>query len=63
MSTEQRNQFNDIAKWILWISLSISSFLIANTYNKVDEKMNRISEKMESMEARIIRIEYEVKLK
>ncbi len=63
MSTEQRSQINDIAKWVLWGSLSISSFLVAKTYNSVDSKMEKIIEKVEKVESRLIRVEYELKLK
>lgn len=63
MSIEQRSQITDIAKWVLWLSISVSSFLIANTYQKVDSKMDKLSEKAEAIEARLIRVEYELKLK
>jgi hypothetical protein len=70
MSVEHRHQINDIAKWILWASISVSSFLIANTYQKVEAKMDKTEdkidktyEKVEAIEARMIRVEYELKLK
>lgn len=63
MSIEQRHQINDIAKWVLWASISVSSFLIANTYQKVDAKMDKTYDKIESIESRLIRVEYELKLK
>ena len=63
MTTESTNQINTIFKWLLWVSISISSFLVANTYNKVDAKMEKIIDKMEAVDARLIRVEYELKLK
>lgn len=70
MSIEQREQVRDIMKWILYGSVSISSFLIANTYRDNHESMKEtqaslkeIASKVQSIEARIIRIEYELKLK
>jgi len=63
MSLDQRNQITDVLKWILWGSLSISSFLVASTYNKVEAKIDKTYEKLESIESRMIRVEYELKLK
>lgn len=63
MSTQQRDQITDIFKWVLWGSLSVSSFLVANTYRDTQSEIKTISEKLQSVEARIIRLEYELKLK
>lgn len=63
MSLDQRNQITDVLKWVLWGSISISSFLVANTYNNVETKIDKTYDKLESIEARMIRVEYELKLK
>lgn len=70
MSTEQRKGMVDIFKILMFISLSISGFLIASKYNEQTEKFDEQHEEIKlirsdlrSIEARTIRIEYELKLK
>jgi hypothetical protein len=81
MSSEKRAQINDVLKWILWASISVSSFLFASAYNRVesrldetdkkielqmdktDGKIDKTYEKVQAIESRMIRVEYELKLK
>jgi hypothetical protein len=74
MSIEQRKQIWDLVKMLIGISLAISSFVIADTYkstrdqleqisNKIDNVEAQQSENLHKMEGRLIRIEYELKLK
>lgn len=81
MSNEKRAQLNDYFKWIFWASISVSSFFMANAYNRVEKrfdetdkkiedqmdkaerKMDKTYEKVQAVESRVIRIEYELKLK
>lgn len=74
MSTEQRKGVVDIFKILMFISLSISGFLIAKKYDEqhedikamrseVKEDIKNISDKIQNIESRTIRMEYELKLK
>lgn len=63
MSLEQRQIALDVFKIAMWVSISISSFLLVATYNNVREDIKEIHEKIDNIEARTIRMEYELKLK
>lgn len=63
MSLEQRQIALDVFKIAMWVSISICSFLLVNTYHEVREDIKDIHDKIENIEARTIRIEYELKLK
>ncbi len=64
MSTEDRGKIaTDVFKVVMYISLSISSFLLVSNYNNAIEKLDKISDKIEQIEVRMIRVEYELKLK
>jgi len=70
MSTEQRRSVIDFFKVVMFISLSISGFLIANQFReqakKFDEQHDDIKSlrtEMKNIGDRTIRIEYELKLR
>ena len=62
MSLEQRTVVTDVMRWILYGSLSIASFLLVSSYNEVKEEIKEINKNTQSLERKIIRIEYELKL-
>lgn len=63
MSVEQRNLVGYVFKLIMYLSLSISGFLIADSYNSVKADVREIKTNVENIEHRVIRMEYELKLK
>ena len=63
MSAEQSRQITDVFKWVAYVAITISSFIISNTYTKMDNKMDKLFEQAEQINARLIRVEYELKLK
>lgn len=63
MSIEQSKQITDVFKWIAYGAIAISSFIISNTYINMSNKMDKLFEKAESIDSRLIRVEYELKLK
>lgn len=63
MSVDQRKTAWDAVKMIVGISLAISSFLIADTYREQKDASHQIIEQLHNIETRVIRIEYELKLK
>jgi hypothetical protein len=64
MSTEDKGKIaTDVFKVVMYISLSISSFLLVSNYNNAIQKLDKISDKIEQIEVRVIRVEYELKLK
>jgi len=59
MSLETRKEILDGIKGIAWIALVVSGFLAVDKLSTIDKKL----EKLEYIEARLIRVEYELKLK
>ncbi len=63
MSAEQSRQITDVFKWVAYGAIAISSFIVSNTYANMSSKMDKLFEKAEQIDARLIRVEYELKLK
>ena len=70
MSTEQKKTAWDITKMIVAVLLGISSFGLVNLYRQqVDEDkrqtevLNSLNSRMQQFEMRMVRVEYELKLK
>lgn len=74
MSLEQRKGIIDFFKIIMLISLSISGFLLASNYTEIKENQDRMKDQLDAhqrevikttneIQNRVIRIEYELKLK
>lgn len=59
MSIEQRKEILDGIKSVAWIALVVVGFFAASKLNEIDHKL----EKLEYIEMRLIRVEYELKLK
>ena len=59
MGAETRKEIVDIAKVFMWVSVSLAGFFAANKLTQIDSKL----EKLDAIEMRVIRIEYELKLK
>jgi len=59
MSIEQRKEFMDVLKVLMWVAISLSGFFAANKLTLIDHKL----EKLDTIEMRVIRMEYELKLK
>ncbi len=81
MSVEQRRQVTEAIKVVVWVIIGICSFLMKETYQeqqrklqkigdeqeqnvqKIGAQLEKIDNKVESIESRLIRTEYELKLK
>lgn len=63
MSAEQSKQITDIFKWLAYGAVMICCFILSSTYLEVKENIQNISDKVQSIESRVIRMEYELKLK
>lgn len=63
MSIDQARQVTEIMKIVMYIAVSIASFLMVSTYNSASDKLDSIDDKIDSVEKRLIRVEYEMKLK
>jgi hypothetical protein len=63
MSTEMRTDITTVMKWIMYGSISLASFLMVTSYNEVKTDIKRVAEKADNIEKKIIRIEYELKLR
>ena len=63
MSFEQKENITLVMKWILYGSLSIASFLMVSSYNEVRADIKEINQSTQSLKEKIIRIEYELKLR
>lgn len=63
MSTTQSQQITDIFKWLAYGAVMICCFILSSTYLEVRENIKSIQEKVQSIESRVIRMEYELKLK
>ncbi len=63
MSAEQGKSITEIFKWVAYGSIAIASFLASNTYSNVISKMDKQYEKLEMIDSRLIRVEYELKLR
>ncbi len=63
MSVEQRNLMAYVFKMVMYLSLSISGFLIVDSYNSVKSDVRDIKTNVENINHRVIRIEYELKLR
>jgi len=59
MSIETRKEIVDGLKSVSWVALVLVGFFAANKLNDIDRKL----EKLDSIGERVIRIEYELKLK
>jgi len=59
MSIGFRKELLDGIKGIVWVLLVVVGFLIVDKLNTIDSKL----EKLDNIEPRLIRIEYELKLK
>jgi hypothetical protein len=63
MSLEQREIVGDVTKWIMRIGITLCSFLLYSTYSEVKTDLHEIKTSVQTLESRMIRIEYELKLK
>jgi len=63
MSAEHSRQITDIFKWLAYGAVMICCFILSSTYLEVRENIKSIQEKTQSIESRVIRMEYELKLK
>jgi len=63
MSAQQSQQITDIFKWLAYGAVMICCFILSSTYLEVKENIKSIQEKTQSIESRVIRMEYELKLK
>lgn len=52
-----------VTKWFMRIVVSICSFLIYQEYSSNSEDVHEIKSSLKNLEGRMIRIEYELKLK
>jgi len=59
MSVETRKEILDGVKGIVWVALVVAGFLAVDKLNTIDKKLD----KMEFLDARLIRVEYELKLR
>lgn len=70
MSTEQRKTAWDVTKMIVTLLLGISSFAIVRLYDeqvdntrKQNELLMVMNNRMQNLEIKMVRVEYELKLK
>ena len=63
MSLQQREFVGDVTKWIMRIGITLCSFLLYSTYSDVKTDLHEIKNSVQNLESRMIRIEYELKLK
>lgn len=70
MSTEQRKTAWDVTKMVVALLLGISSFAIVRLYDeqvdntrKQNELLMVMNSRMQSLEIKMVRVEYELKLK
>jgi hypothetical protein len=59
MSIETRKEILDGVKGVVWIALVVAGFLAVDKLNTIDKKLD----KLDYIETRLIRVEYELKLK
>lgn len=59
MGVDTKKEILDGLKGIVWVALLIAGFLAVDKLSSIDRKL----EKLEDIETRLIRVEYELKLK
>jgi len=59
VGSEARKEILDGIKGVAWIAMVVSGFLAVDKLSNIDKKL----EKLDYIEARLIRVEYELKLK
>lgn len=62
-SDETQKEISRLGKFVLWSMVSIIGFFLVTTYNENKESLKEISKQLNSIETRVIRMEYELKLK
>jgi K+-transporting ATPase A subunit len=63
MSIEQKKEIFDVIKVILYMVMGVCGFLMVDVYRTQSSKIDTILNKIEQVESRVIRMEYELKLK
>jgi hypothetical protein len=70
MSIEQRKLAWDITKMVVSILLAVSSFSLVNIYDKqveeirkMNEQLSHLTDELQSVKIKMVRVEYELKLK
>jgi len=63
MEIEKRKDVLDVMKVLLYMAMGVCGFLLVDVYRNQTVKVDLMLNKMEQIESRIIRMEYELKLK